>query len=65
MTLKPEFISYVAERYDIPLRKPKDVKRALKVLDFMATDRKTYDFTDMILFGSSHKTMFLLTKYRI
>jgi len=48
LTTKPEFIPYVAERYDIPLSKPKDVKRALKVLDFMTTDRKTYDFTDMI-----------------
>ena len=48
LTVKPEFISYVADRYDIPLHKPKDVKRALKILDFMSTDRKTYDFTDMI-----------------
>ena len=48
LTLKPEFISYVANRYEIPLNKPKDVKRVLKVLDTMTTDRKTYDFTDMI-----------------
>jgi len=48
LTTKPEFVSYVAERYDIPLKKPKDIKRALKILDFMTTDRKTYDFTDMI-----------------
>jgi len=48
LTLKPEFISYVAERYDIPLGKPKDVKRALKVLDEMSTDRKLMDYTDMI-----------------
>lgn len=48
MTLKPEYVPYVSERYDIPLNKPEDVKRALKVLDFMATDRKTFDYTDMI-----------------
>ena len=48
LTTKPEFVGYVADRYDIPLHKPQDIKRALKVLDFMTTDRKTYDFTDMI-----------------
>lgn len=48
LTVKPEYIPYVAERYDIPLRKPKDIKRALKVLDFMTTNRKTFDYTDMI-----------------
>ena len=48
LTTKPEFVGYVADRYDIPLKKPKDIKRVLKVLDFMTTDRKTYDFTDMI-----------------
>jgi len=48
LTTKPEFIGYVAERYDIPLRKTQDVKRVLKVLDFMTNDRKTFDYTDMI-----------------
>lgn len=48
LTVKPDFIPYIAERYDIPLGKPKDVKRVLKVLDFMTTDRKTFDYTDMI-----------------
>jgi len=48
LTLKPEYIPYVAERYDIPLGKPNDVKRALKVLDEMSTDRKSMDYTDMI-----------------
>ncbi len=48
LTTKPDFVPYIAERYDIPLGKPADVKRALKVLDEMSTDRKTYDYTDMI-----------------
>jgi len=48
LTIKPDYIPYIAERYDIPLRKPKDIKRALKVLDFMTTNRKTFDYTDMI-----------------
>ena len=48
LTTKPEYIPYLTERYDIPLGKPKDIKRVLKVLDEMATDRKTFDYTDMI-----------------
>jgi len=48
LTIKPEYIPYVANRYDIPLNKPKDIKRALKVLDTCTTDRKTFDYTDMI-----------------
>ncbi len=48
LTTKPEFVSYVSERYDIPLTKPNDVKRALKVLDTMTNDRSTFDYTDMI-----------------
>lgn len=48
LTMKSEYIGYVAERYDIPLGKPRDIKRAMKILDVMATDRKTFDYTDMI-----------------
>ncbi len=48
LTLKPEFIPYICERYDISINKPKDIKRVLKVLDEMTTDRKTFDYTDMI-----------------
>lgn len=48
LTTKPEYVPYVSERYDIPLSKPKDVKRALKILDAMTNDRKTFDYTDMI-----------------
>jgi len=48
LTMKAEYISYVSERYDIQLSKPKDIKRVLKVLDFMSTNRETFDYTDMI-----------------
>lgn len=48
LTLKPEYVSYVAERYDINIIKPKDIKRVLKVLDTATNDRKTYDYTDMV-----------------
>jgi len=48
LTTKPEYVPYVAERYDIPLGKSKDIKRVLKVLDTMTNDRKTFDYTDMI-----------------
>lgn len=48
LTLKPEYIPYIADRYDIAYSKPKDVKRVLKVLDEMTTDRTSFDYTDMI-----------------
>jgi len=49
LTLKSEYIPYIAERHDIlNLNKPKDIKRVLKVLDIMTIDRSTYDFTDMV-----------------
>lgn len=48
LTLKPEFIPYIAERYDIKYSKPKDIKRVLKVLDEATTDRRFFDYTDMI-----------------
>src|ERR1035437_3244286 len=48
LTNKPEFVPYIADRYDVNLKKPKDIKRVLKVLDEMSVDRNTYDFTDMI-----------------
>jgi len=48
LTIKPEFIPYISEKYDIPLTKPKDIKRVLKVLDEMTTDRHSFDYTDMI-----------------
>lgn len=48
LTVKSEYVPYIADRYDIPLTKPKDIKRVLKILDVMTTDRKTFDYTDMI-----------------
>ena len=48
LTTKPEFIPYIADRYEVNLKKPKDIKRVLKVLDEMSIDRKTFDYTDMI-----------------
>ena len=48
LTNKPEYVPYIADRYDVNLKKPKDIKRVLKVLDEMSVNRDTYDFTDMI-----------------
>jgi len=48
LTLKPDYIPYIAERYDVNYYKPKDIKRVLKVLDEVTTDRKTFDYTDMV-----------------
>jgi superfamily I DNA/RNA helicase len=48
LTLKPEYVPYIADRYEVNLRKPNDFKRVLKVLDEATNDRNLYDFTDMI-----------------
>ena len=48
LTLKPDYIPYIAERYEVPLTKSKDIKRVLKVLDTATNDRKSYDYTDMV-----------------
>ena len=49
LTVKPEYIPYIAERYEITnLNKPQDIKRVLKVLDTMTNDRSTFDYTDMV-----------------
>lgn len=48
LTLKPEYIPYIVDRYDVSLKKPKDIKRVLKVLDTATNDRSSYDYTDMI-----------------
>jgi superfamily I DNA/RNA helicase len=48
LTLNPKYVPYVADRYDIKLNKPKDIKRVLKVLDEASTNRKFYDYTDMV-----------------
>jgi len=48
LTLKPEYVPYVAERYEVNISKPNDIKRVLKVLNDATLDRKSFDYTDMI-----------------
>ncbi|MFW6225556.1 MAG: UvrD-helicase domain-containing protein [bacterium] len=48
LTLKPEYIPFLADKHDINLRKSKDIKRVVKILDEFSRDRKTYDYTDMV-----------------
>ncbi len=49
LTLKPDYIPYIADRYEVNnLGKPKDIKRVLKILDEMSSNRETFDFTDMV-----------------
>ena len=49
LTLKADYIPYIADRYEVNnLGKPQDIKRVLKVLDEMSSNRETFDFTDMV-----------------
>ena len=59
LTLKSEYIPYVADRHDIPLTKPNDIKRVLKVLDTATNDRKIMDFTDMVFLPAIDKSIWM------
>jgi len=60
LTLKSEYIPYLAERHDITnLNKQKDIKRVLKVLDGMTIDRTTYDFIDMVFLPAIDKSIWM------
>jgi hypothetical protein len=59
LTLKPEFVPYIAERYDIKITKPKDIKRVLKVLDDSTNDRDSFDYTDMIYLPAVDNSIWL------
>lgn len=59
LTMRSEYIPYVCERYDIKINKQKDIKRVLKVLDEMCTDRKTFDYTDMIFLPAIDSSIWL------
>jgi len=48
LTLNPNYIPYVAEKYNIRLNKKNDIKRVLKVLDDSTNNRKSFDFVDMV-----------------
>jgi len=48
LTLDKKYIPYLAEKYDIRLSSPKEIKRILSVLEIDTNDKKTVDFTDMI-----------------
>jgi len=48
LTLKPDFIPNIAEKYEIDIHKPNDFKRVIKLLDTATVDRKTFDFIDMV-----------------
>jgi len=57
LTLKPEYVPYVADRYDINIYKPKDIKRVLKVLDEATTNRRFFDYTDMIFLPATDNSI--------
>lgn len=59
LTTKIDYISFIAEKYDISLNKTKDYKRVLKILDTSTNDRKTYDYTDMIFLPAIDKSLWM------
>ena len=48
VTLDKKFIPYLSDKHELGLNRPEDIKRVLKILDVLTTDRKSMDFIDMI-----------------
>ena len=59
LTIKPENFQYIADRYEININKPKDMKRVAKILDEATNDRKTFDYTDMIYLPAIDNSLWL------
>jgi len=59
LTVKTEFILNLAEKHEINLKKQIDFKRVLKILDEATTNRKFYDFTDMVYLPAIDKSIWM------
>lgn len=59
LTTNIDYIPYLCDRFDIPISKPKDIKRTLKILDDSTNDRTTYDYIDMIYLPAIDSSIWL------
>jgi superfamily I DNA/RNA helicase len=59
LTTDKKYIPYIADRYEVPINKEKDIKRLLKVLDTITQDRLTFDYADMIYLPAVDKSLWL------
>lgn len=48
LTLKHDTLPFIAKKYGINFKNDVDYKRVLKILDASTTDRKTFDYVDMV-----------------
>lgn len=59
LTLKKEYVGYVARKHEIKIDEKRDIKRILKLLDEVTLDRKTFDFVDMIYMPATDKSIWM------
>lgn len=59
LTTDKKYIPFIADRYEVPFKDDKDIKRVLKVLDAMTQDRKTFDYADMIYLPAVDNSLWL------
>ncbi len=57
LVTKKDYLQSLAEKHEIPFVKPEDYKRTIKILEILSTDRKTFDFTDMIYIPAIDKSV--------
>lgn len=62
LTFKKEGIVYLIDRHGLKLNDKSDIKNALKVMEVLMNDRKTYDYTDMIFLPAIDSNIFLIPK---
>lgn len=48
VTIDKKYLPHLSTKYDIELDEPRDHKRVWSVLEEMVSDRKSFDFTDMV-----------------
>lgn len=59
LTLKKEYVGFIAKKHDIKISEKTDVKRILKLLDEVTLDKTTYDFVDMVYMPATDNSIWM------
>lgn len=59
LTLDKKYVPYLAEKFDIDFDENFDTKRVWSVMEELMTDRKSFDFTDMVFLPAIDKSIWM------